>query len=99
MSEETKKVKDSLWWGLVPALVIPFVILMCFILPNTEKDIWTVLGKLPLIIRNSGNSRLIMSILPNLILLFLFYALQKDKAIRGAFVGTVPYMLLLFLVF
>ncbi|MDR0872136.1 MAG: hypothetical protein LBN27_01545 [Prevotellaceae bacterium] len=93
------KMKDSFWWGLAPALIIPFVIVMCVIMHNTEQDILSVVGKLPIIIRNSGISRLMISILPNLLLLFVFYVLQKDKAARGAFVGTVPYILVLFWVF
>ena len=93
------KEKDSFWWGFFPALIVPFVIIMLVIMKNTEQDIWTVMSHLLIIIRNSGISRLTISILPNLILLFLFNALKKDKAISGALVGTIPYLLLLFWVF
>ena len=96
---QVKKEKDSFWWGFVPALIIPFVIIMLVIMNNTEQDIWSVMSNLLLIIRNNAISRLTISILPNLILLFLFYALKKEKAVSGAFVGTIPYLLLLFLVF
>ena len=96
---QEKKKRDSFWWGFAPALIIPFIIILGIIMNNTEKDIWYIMSKLLIIIRNNGISRLMISILPNLIMLFLFYSLEKDKAIGGAFVGTVPYLLLLFLVF
>ena len=97
--KQEKKEIDNFWLGFVPAITIPFVIILAGIMNNTGQDFWFVMNHLIVIIKNGGISRLTVGILPNLILLFLFYALKKERAIGGAFVGTVPYLLLLFWVF
>ncbi|MDR1679966.1 MAG: hypothetical protein LBR81_09385 [Prevotellaceae bacterium] len=97
--QKNKPARDNFWIGLVPALVLPVVILLALIMQNTERDVFYILGKLPIILRNTGISRLMVAVLPNLVLMFVFYMLKKDRAISGAFVGCIPYFILMFWVF
>lgn len=97
--KEVKKKKDHFLIGLIPALILPFTILMALIKQNTDKDIPYIISKLFLIINHMGGNKLMVSILPNLVLLFVFYMLKKEKGSVGTFVGTVPYLIIMFWVF
>lgn len=94
-----KKNKDNFWIGFIPGLILPISIILILIKQNTEKDIWFVLSKLFLILHNTGMQRFMVGILPNLVLLFVFYMIKKEKAISGTFVATIPYIIILFWIF
>jgi len=97
--EKQKKQKDSFWIGFIPAIILPISIILFMIKQNTDQSIGYVLQKLFLIIHNTGMHHLMVGILPNLVLFFVFYMMKKEKAVGGAFVGTIPYMILMFWVF
>lgn len=97
--EKQKNKKDNFWIGFIPGIILPISIMLLMIMQNTEKDVWFVLQKLILILHNMGMRYLMAGILPNLVLLFIFYMLKKEKAVSGAFVGTIPYIVLLFWIF
>jgi hypothetical protein len=98
-NEKKKKSIDSFWLGFIPSFLLPFLLLIIIfkIKYTTQLPIFEAIWKFS----QTGlmGKDMISSVIPSLLLFFIFHKLDKDKASKGAFVGMVPFLILTFLVF
>ena len=94
-----KKTKDSFWLGFFPSLLLPPITLL--IIFGSKYSVNTMSFFTAFwnfyFVNNRSASELIASLLPCLLLFFLFYLLQKERAMKGAFVGMTPSLLAAFI--
>ena len=80
-------------YGLIPGLILPVFFMWVYLYrfyPNhisfiqSIKEIWPgiIMGKL-----------LILSIMPNLILVFVFYKSDSFRIATGMMIGAIPYLI------
>ena len=98
-NEKKKKTKDSFWLGFFPSLLLPpITLLIIFKLKYTisTAPFFSAFWQFYFVNKRSV-SEIIGCLFPCLLLFFLFYILQKEKAMRGAFVGLTPSLIAAFL--
>jgi hypothetical protein len=98
--EKGKKAsKDNFWMGFIPSFVLPIVfnIILFKTKYTTTKPIFEAMWKFS----QTGlmGKDMISSLIPSLVLFFVFYMWQKENACKGVFVGMTPFLLLTFLAF
>lgn len=80
-------------YGLIPGLILPALFMLVYLnrfypdhlsFFDTIKQIWpgVVMGKL-----------LLLSIMPNLVLVFVFYKSDSFRIATGIMVGAMPYLI------
>ncbi len=94
--EKEKQGMDNFWMGFIPAFILPFIlnILIFKSKYTTEKPLFEAMYNFS----KTGymGKDVLTSTMLSFVLLFIFNRLKKERASAGAFVGTIPYIIITF---
>ena len=81
---------DKYWIGIVLGLLAPA--LFCYAYIDTF-NLWSALKAFNFSAGNVMSKMLIVSIFPNMAMLFLFYQTDTWRLAKGVLIGAFPYMI------
>ena len=83
----SKKSYDTLWHGLIPALVLPALTLLIFWLLKSDRSFVEFLEKFQQM--NMLSKVVSLSAIPNLLLFFIFIWTNRNFSARGVIFSTL----------
>ena len=81
---------DRYWIGILIGLILPAVFGLVFI---EAEDLWYPLKMLYFDAGSVLNKLLLVSVFPDLALIFVFYTTDTWKLSKGVLIGALPYIL------
>ena len=81
---------DRYWIGILIGLILPAVFGLAFI---EAEDLWYPLKMLYFDAGSILNKLLLVSVFPDLALIFVFYTTDTWKLSKGVLIGALPYIL------
>ncbi|MBO4690380.1 MAG: hypothetical protein J5621_05860 [Paludibacteraceae bacterium] len=81
---------DRYWIGIVIGLILPAAFGLAFI---EVEDLWYPLKMLYFDAGSVLNKLLLVSVFPDLALIFVFYTTDTWKLSKGVLIGALPYIL------
>ena len=81
---------DKLWIGIVIGLLLPAAFGIGYI---ETMHLWTALEALRYGVSGVWSKSLLVSVFPNLALVFLFYTTENWRLSKGILIGAMPYMI------
>lgn len=84
---------DSFWWGMIPAVLLPLLLLFLFWLIGSDKSLGDFLEsswKLRVL-----SKELSLANIPNLLLFFIYIWTERDRSARGVISAVLLYTFLM----
>ena len=81
---------DKLWIGILIGLLLPAAFGIGYI---ETMHLWTALETLRYGVSGVWSKLLLVSVVPNLALVFLFYTTESWRLSKGILIGALPYMI------
>ncbi len=81
---------DRYWIGIVVGLIIPAAFALTYI---EVMNLWYPLRTLQFQVGGVMNKLLMVSVFPDLALLFVFYTTDTWRLAKGVLIGALPYIL------
>ena len=81
---------DRYWIGIVVGLIIPAAFALTYI---EVMNLWYPLRTLQFQVGGVLNKLLMVSVFPDLALLFVFYTTDTWRLAKGVLIGALPYIL------
>ena len=77
---------DTLLWGLLPSLLLPLVVMLIYWVVKSDAGFFHFIGEFQ---RMGMLSKMVsLSVIPNLLLFFLFIWTKRNLSARGVIYGT-----------
>lgn len=81
---------DKLWIGILIGLLLPAAFGIGYI---ETMHLWTALETLRYGVSGVWSKLLLVSVFPNLAIVFLFYTTESWRLSKGILIGALPYMI------